>query len=135
MATEGRNAGELKNIPRGVWALDVSMFMDISSEMIHALLPTYLVSVLGASAMTVGLIEGMAESTAMVTKAFSGALSDWLGRRKILAAVGYGMAAFTKPVFPLADSIGHRPGDERAAVQAQPIPSPRRGHTTFGQHH
>jgi MFS family permease len=96
----------LKDIPRGVWALGlVSMFMDISSEMIHALLPIYLVSVLGVSMLTVGFIEGVAEATAMIVKVFSGALSDWLGRRKLLAAIGYGLAAFTKPVFPLATGI------------------------------
>jgi MFS family permease len=96
----------LQNIPRGVWALGfVSMFMDISSEMIHALLPLYLVTVLGASMVAVGLIEGIAEATAMIVKIFSGALSDWLGRRKLLAAIGYGLAAFTKPVFPLAASL------------------------------
>lgn len=97
----------LHTIPKGVWALGfVSMFMDISSEMIHALLPIYLVSILGASTLTVGFIEGFAEATASITKIFSGALSDWLGKRKLLAAVGYGLAAFTKPVFPLASSIG-----------------------------
>jgi MFS family permease len=84
----------------------VSMLMDISSEMIHALLPVYLVTVLGASTLTVGFIEGIAEATASITKIFSGALSDWLGRRKLLAALGYGLAAFTKPLFPLASSVG-----------------------------
>src|SRR5215831_7629441 len=92
-----------REIPRSVWALGlVSMFMDISSEMIHALLPLYLVGVLGASTLTVGIIEGIAEATASITKIFSGALSDYLGRRKWLAALGYGIAALTKPVFPLA---------------------------------
>jgi MFS family permease len=81
------------------------MLMDISSEMIHALLPIYLVTAFGASALTVGVIEGIAEATASITKIFSGALSDWLGRRKALAALGYGLAAFTKPVFPLATSL------------------------------
>src|SRR6266545_1562584 len=81
------------------------MLMDISSEMIHALLPIYMVTVLGTSALTVGLIEGIAEATASITKVFSGALSDWLGKRKLLAALGYGLAAFTKPIFPLASSI------------------------------
>ena len=95
-----------REIPRGIWALGlVSMFMDISSEMIHALLPIYLVTVLGSSMVTVGFIEGLAEATAMITKLFSGVLSDWLGRRKLLAAIGYGLAAFTKPVFPLASSV------------------------------
>src|SRR5262245_22853334 len=82
------------------------MLMDISSEMIHALLPIYMVTVLGASVLTVGIIEGIAEATASIVKLFSGALSDWLRRRKLLAALGYGLAAFTKPVFPLAPSIG-----------------------------
>jgi MFS family permease len=79
--------------------------MDISSEMIHALLPVYMVSVLGTSALTVGIIEGIAEATASITKVFSGALSDWLGKRKLLAALGYGLAAFTKPIFPLAPTV------------------------------
>lgn len=96
-----------RNIPTGVWALGfVSLLMDVSSEMIHALLPIYLVTVLGTSALTVGVIEGIAEATALITKFFSGALSDWLGKRKLLAALGYGLAAFTKPVFPLAPTVG-----------------------------
>ncbi|MCW0233053.1 MAG: MFS transporter [Ferrovibrio sp.] len=94
-------------LPRSIWALGfVSMFMDISSEMIHALLPIYLVTVLGASTLAVGFVEGIAEATANITKIFSGALSDWLGKRKLLTALGYGLAAFTKPVFPLAASLG-----------------------------
>jgi MFS family permease len=94
-------------IPKGVWVLGfVSLLMDASSEMIHALLPIYLVTVLGTSTITVGLIEGLAEATASITKIFSGALSDWLGRRKLLAAIGYGLAACTKPLFPLASSAG-----------------------------
>ena len=106
MAAEIRTYS-IKTIPPSVWALGfVSMLMDISSEMIHALLPIYLVSVLGASMVTVGVIEGIAEATASITKIFSGALSDWLGKRKWLAAIGYGLAAFTRPVFPLAPTIG-----------------------------
>ncbi len=97
----------LTRIPKGVWVLGfVSMLMDVSSEMIHALLPVYLVTVLGTSTLTVGFIEGIAEATASITKIFSGALSDWLGRRKLLAALGYGLAACTKPLFPLAPSAG-----------------------------
>lgn len=100
-------SSRLHEIPRGIWALGlVSLFMDLSSEMIHALLPIYLVTVLGASTLTVGFIEGVAEATAMVTKIFSGALSDRLGKRKLLAAIGYGLAAFTKPIFPLAETVG-----------------------------
>jgi MFS family permease len=100
-------SGPRASLPRGIWALGfVSMFMDISSEMIHALLPVYLVSVLGASTLMVGFIEGIAEATANITKIFSGALSDRLGKRKLLTVVGYGLAAFTKPIFPLAGTIG-----------------------------
>ena len=96
-----------RNLPAAIWVLGlVSLFMDISSEMIHAYLPLFLVNVLGASALTVGVIEGIAEATASITKMFSGTLSDWLGRRKFLTALGYGLAAFTKPVFPLASTIG-----------------------------
>lgn len=98
--------GSRGGIPTGIWALGfVSMLMDISSEMIHALLPVYMVAVLGTSTLAVGVIEGIAEATASITKVFSGALSDWLGKRKFLAALGYGIAALTKPVFPLASSL------------------------------
>jgi sugar phosphate permease len=97
----------LAQIPKGVWALGfVSMLMDISSEMIHALLPLYLVAVLGTSMVTVGIIEGIAEASASITRIFSGAFSEWIGKRKLLAAIGYGLAAFTKPVFPLATTVG-----------------------------
>ncbi|MDH3220474.1 MAG: MFS transporter [Gammaproteobacteria bacterium] len=82
------------------------MFMDISSELIHSLLPVFLVGTLGASMVTVGLIEGAAEAVASVTKVFSGAFSDFLGRRKFLMILGYALAAFTKPIFPLASSVG-----------------------------
>jgi MFS family permease len=93
-------------MPRGVWALGfVSLFMDISSEMIHGLLPVFMVSVLGASAVAVGLVEGIAEATASVVKIFSGTLSDRLGKRKLLAGAGYGLAAVIKPLFPLATSV------------------------------
>ncbi|QUD90633.1 MFS transporter [Phenylobacterium montanum] len=92
-------------IPRAVWTLGfVSMFMDLSSEMIHALLPIFMVSTLGASAALLGVIEGMAEGATSVTKVFSGWLSDRLGHRKWLAVAGYGLAALTKPVFPLAQT-------------------------------
>jgi MFS family permease len=96
----------LREIPRAIWALGfVSLLMDASSEIIHALLPIYLVTVLGTSMLTVGLIEGIAEATASITKVFSGALSDWWGKRKVLALIGYGLSAFTKPIFPLAASV------------------------------
>ena len=104
---QGSRPGGLREVPSAVWALGfVSLLMDVSSEIIHALLPVYLVSVMGASMVTVGLIEGIAEATASITKVFSGALSDWMGRRKWLAVLGYGLAACTKPVFPLAGSVG-----------------------------
>jgi len=95
-----------RTLPAGIWALGFgSLFMDTSSELIHSLLPVFMVSVLGASMVTVGLIEGVAEATASITKVFSGALSDYLGRRKFLMILGYALAAFTKPVFPLAHSV------------------------------
>lgn len=94
-----------QKIPRGVWALGfVSLFMDASSELVHSLLPALFVS-LGISMAAVGLIEGVAEATAAITKVFSGALSDRLGKRKILAVIGYGLATVTKPLFPLAQSV------------------------------
>lgn len=93
-------------IPRTVWALGfVSLFMDLSSELVHSLLPVFLVTTLGASAFSVGLIEGLGESVALITKVFSGALSDFIGRRKGLILLGYGMAALTKPLFPLARTV------------------------------
>ena len=107
MPGQARSLFRWREIPGSVWALGlVSLFMDLSSEMIHALLPLYLVGVLGVSTLTVGVIEGIAEATASITKVFSGALSDYLGQRKWLAALGYSLAAITKPVFPLASGIG-----------------------------
>ena len=97
----------VREIPAGIWALGlVSMLADISSELIHSLLPVFLVSVLGASTFTVGLIEGIGEATALIVKVFSGALSDYLGRRKALVVIGYGLAALTKPLFAIAASAG-----------------------------
>ena len=107
MPHQARSVFRWREIPGSVWALGlVSLFMDLSSEMIHALLPLYLVGVLGASTLTVGIIEGIAEATASITKVFSGALSDYLGKRKWLAAAGYALAALSKPIFPLAADIG-----------------------------
>src|SRR5512139_520845 len=98
-------AARRPSITRGVWALGlVSLFMDVSSEMIHSLLPVFLVSVLGASVTTVGFLEGVAEATASITKVFSGTWSDRLGKRKALTVLGYGLAALTKPLFALAPS-------------------------------
>lgn len=94
-------------IPPGVWVLGfVSLLMDVSSEMIHSLLPLFMVTVLGASALQVGLIEGLAEATALIVKVFSGALSDYFGKRKPLAVLGYGLGALTKPLFAMAHSVG-----------------------------
>ena len=96
-----------ERIPRGVWVLGfVSMLMDISSEMIHSLLPLFMVTTLGTSVFAVGLLEGLAESTALLVKVFSGPYSDYLGRRKGLALVGYGLGAASKPLFALAASFG-----------------------------
>lgn len=97
----------LNQIPAGVWVLGfVSLLMDISSEMIHSLLPLFLVTTLEASAFAVGLIEGLAESTALIVKVFSGVLSDYLGRRKGLALAGYALGALAKPLFALAPGVG-----------------------------
>ena len=92
-------------IPPAIWTLGfVSLLMDISSEMVHSLLPVFLLTALGASAFVIGLIEGVAESTALIVKVFSGALSDYWGRRKPLAVFGYGLGAISKPLFALASS-------------------------------
>ncbi len=94
-------------IPPTVWALGfVSMLMDISSEMIHSLLPVFMTVVLGASATTVGLVEGIAEATALISKLFSGVISDYVGKRKWLAVFGYSLGAATKPLFAMASGIG-----------------------------
>ncbi len=94
-------------LPAGIWALGfVSLLMDISSELIHSLLPVFMVTTLGVSMLTVGLIEGAAESTALIVKVFSGALSDYWGRRKPLAVLGYGLGALSKPLFALASTAG-----------------------------
>ncbi len=93
-------------IPPGIWALGlVSLCMDMSSELIHSLLPVFLVSVLGASFMSVGIIEGLAEGTALILKVFSGVLSDYWKKRKLLVVIGYGLAAVTKPLFPMASGL------------------------------
>jgi len=100
-------SSSLKRIPISIWALGlVSMFMDISSEMIHSLLPLFLIGPLGATAFIVGLIEGLAESTALIVKVFSGALSDYVGKRKSLAVFGYSLGALTKPLFAIAPTAG-----------------------------
>jgi MFS family permease len=97
--------GNHQKLPRLVWMLGlVSLCMDLSSEMIHALLPVFLVSTLQSGPLAVGIIEGIAEGTASITKIFSGVLSDWFGRRKPLVVLGYGLAALTKPLFPIANS-------------------------------
>ena len=93
-------------LPAAIWALGfTSLFMDVSSEMIHALLPLYITGTLGAGVFAVGLIEGIAEATALIVKLFSGVISDITGKRKTLALIGYGLAALTKPLFPLASSL------------------------------
>jgi hypothetical protein len=97
----------LRRIPRGVWALGfVSMLMDLSSELIHSLLPLYMAIGLGASTLTIGIVEGIAEATAMIVKFFSGVLSDYFRKRKPLVVLGYGLAGLTKFVFPLAPTLG-----------------------------
>jgi MFS family permease len=135
----------MKPLPSTVWALGfVSLLMDLSSELVHALLPVYLTVVLGASMVAVGFVEGIAEATASIVKVFSGALSDRLRRRKPLVLLGYGLAMLSKPLFPLAGSValvlgarfmdrvgkGIR-GAPRDALIADVTPEGRRG-TAYG---
>lgn len=101
------SASPAPRIPRTVWALGlVSLLMDISSEIIHALLPLFMTVQLGLSVALIGLIEGIAEATAAITKLFSGYISDRFGRRKPLILLGYGLAALTKPIFAIAGTAG-----------------------------
>ena len=97
----------LGRIPKGVWVLGgVSLLMDVSSEMIHSLLPLFMATTLGASVIIIGLIEGLAEATALILKVFSGAISDYVGKRKGLALLGYGLGALSKPLFVIAPTAG-----------------------------
>ncbi|HSC55695.1 MAG TPA: MFS transporter, partial [Nitrospira sp.] len=97
----------LHRMPAGIWVLGfVSLLMDVSSEMIHSLLPLFMVTSLGTGTMAVGVVEGLAESLALVVKVFSGALSDYWGKRKGLTVLGYALGALTKPLFALATGIG-----------------------------
>ncbi|MDP3847026.1 MAG: MFS transporter [Pseudomonas sp.] len=135
----------MQDIPRTVWVLGlVSLFMDISSELVHGLLPVLLVGQLGASMLTLGLIEGVAEATALIVKVFSGTLSDYFGKRKGLLLLGYGLGALSKPLFPLAGSAGAVftarlldrigkgiRGAPRDALVADVTPAPLRG-AAFG---
>ena len=106
MPTSPNSFTTLRRIPPAIWALGfVSLLMDISSELIHSLLPVFMVASLGASMFTVGLIEGVAEATALIVKVFSGALSDYWGKRKPLAVMGYGLGAISKPLFALASTV------------------------------
>jgi MFS family permease len=103
---ELQSGARWRGLPRTIWVLGwVSLLMDVSSELVHSLLPIFMTTVLGASMLTVGVVEGIAEATAAITKVFSGALSDWVGRRKALVVTGYAFSALTKPFFPLAQSM------------------------------
>ncbi len=96
----------LRGLPPGIWALGLgSLFMDTSSELVHSLLPIFMSTVLGSSMVTIGMVEGIAEATAAVARVFSGVLSDYLSRRKLLVVIGYGLGAASKPLFPLATSM------------------------------
>lgn len=106
-APEERTSPVPSTLPAGIWVLGfVSLLMDISSEMIHSLLPMFMAGTLGVGVAMVGLIEGLAEATALVVKVFSGVISDWLGKRKALALLGYGLGALSKPLFALAPGAG-----------------------------
>jgi MFS family permease len=135
----------LQQMPKGIWVLGcVSLLMDVSSEMIHSLLPLFLVNSLGTSVFNVGLIEGLAESTALIMKVFSGLFSDYIGKRKGLAVFGYALGAFSKPLFAIApgagmvltarliDRVGKGiRGTPRDALVADITPAPIRG-AAFG---
>ena len=104
---ETKRSNARVKLPRTVWALGlVSMFMDVSSEMIHSLLPVFMVGTLGVSVILVGFLDGLAEAVAQIVKVFSGAISDYFGKRKWLAAIGYGFSALTKPLFAIATGFG-----------------------------
>lgn len=136
-----RSRRSVRELPGGLWAMGfASLLMDASSELVHSLLPLFMVSVLGVGVAAIGVIEGVAEATAAFVKAFSGALSDRLGRRKWLMVAGYGLSALTKPVFPLAASVGWVfagrfvdrvgkgiRGAPRDALVADIVPAPMRG--------
>jgi len=97
----------VSRLPSAIWALGfVSLLMDVSSEMVHSLLPVFLVTAVGTSALVVGVIEGLAEALALIVKVFSGVLSDYWGKRKGLAVLGYGLGALSKPLFALAPGAG-----------------------------
>ncbi|HBM2911407.1 TPA: MFS transporter [Klebsiella michiganensis] len=97
----------LSRIPKGVWVLGgVSLLMDVSSEMIHSLLPLFMATTLGASVIVIGIIEGVVEATALILKVFSGVISDYVGKRKGLALLGYGLGALSKPLFAIAPTSG-----------------------------
>ncbi len=107
MSGDPESSASTTRLPAAIWALGfVSLLMDVSSEMVHSLLPVFLVTAVGASGLVVGIIEGLAEALALVVKVFSGALSDYWGRRKGLAVIGYGMGALSKPLFALASGVG-----------------------------
>jgi len=100
-------AGGIRALPASIWALGLgALFMDMSSELVHSLLPVFMSTVLGTSMAVIGIVEGIAEATAAITKVFSGVISDRIGKRKFLVVLGYGLGALTKPLFPLATSIG-----------------------------
>ena len=105
MSPSVRSDHSYRALPKGIWVLGFgSMFMDMSSELIHSLLPLFMATVLGASMVTIGIIEGIAEAAAAITRVFSGAISDYVRKRKALVILGYGLAALSKPLFPLATS-------------------------------
>lgn len=105
MHPQDRSVRSYRALPKGIWVLGFgSMFMDMSSELIHSLLPVFMATVLGASMVTIGIVEGIAEAAAAITRAFSGAISDVVRKRKALVILGYGLAALSKPLFPLATS-------------------------------
>jgi len=106
MNIKNKNLSKLNKIPKSIWTLGIiSLFMDISSEVIRSLLPIYMVSILGASIIAIGIVEGISEATFLLIRIFSGILSDYLEKRKVISVIGYAISALSKPLFPLANSV------------------------------
>src|SRR5712671_632595 len=123
--SENKKPTGLRALPRAIWAIGiVSLLMDVSSESIHSVLPLFMVNSLGVSVLAVGILDGFAEATANIVKVFSGAISDFLNKRKALALIGYALSAFSKPLFPLATSLSHiitaRVADRVARADGKP---------------
>ncbi len=128
--------GRFDKVPATVWVLGFcSLLTDVSTEMIHAVLPNYMSVVLKTTFTQIGLIEGVAEALASCLKIFSGSFSDYIGKRKVLLVAGYDISAFLKPLYLIANSTGMvlaarqyggwlNPGQTRQGTFANSSPDP-----------